>query len=164
MFELPDNFVSAASPNGTLSPFARSRAKDEEAGEIPVAFIVRKEGSSVSEEALMDYVAKQVIVLAASRLAQIILHLLLSSQLSIVYCRLHLIRKWERSTFARLYRDHQPEKFFGGSSRTCSFPGFRVYEHEAVFGWGCERIWLKMKKAFYCSADWTSWLNFHLSL
>lgn len=54
---------------GTLSPFARSRARDEEAGEIPVAFIVRKEGSLVSEAALMDYVAKQVIILAASQLA-----------------------------------------------------------------------------------------------
>lgn len=69
MFELLANFISAASPNGTLSPFARSRAKDEEAGEIPVAFIVRKEGSPVSEAALMDYVAKQVIILAASQLA-----------------------------------------------------------------------------------------------
>ncbi|KAK6137236.1 hypothetical protein DH2020_029025 [Rehmannia glutinosa] len=33
---------------------------DEEAGEIPVAFIVLKDGSSVSQAALMDYVAKQV--------------------------------------------------------------------------------------------------------
>ncbi|XP_011092586.1 4-coumarate--CoA ligase-like 6 [Sesamum indicum] len=35
-------------------------AKDEEAGEIPVAFVVLKDGSSVSGAALLDYVAKQV--------------------------------------------------------------------------------------------------------
>ncbi|KAK6158461.1 hypothetical protein DH2020_005775 [Rehmannia glutinosa] len=35
-------------------------ARDEEAGEIPVAFVVLKDGSSVSHAALMDYVAKQV--------------------------------------------------------------------------------------------------------
>ncbi|PIN05523.1 hypothetical protein CDL12_21940 [Handroanthus impetiginosus] len=34
--------------------------RDEEAGEIPVAFVVRKDGSSVSQQALMNYVAKQV--------------------------------------------------------------------------------------------------------
>ncbi|PIN01428.1 Acyl-CoA synthetase [Handroanthus impetiginosus] len=33
---------------------------EEEAGEIPVAFVVPKDGSSVSQQALMDYVAKQV--------------------------------------------------------------------------------------------------------
>ncbi|KAL0312398.1 UNVERIFIED_CONTAM: 4-coumarate--CoA ligase-like 6 [Sesamum radiatum] len=35
-------------------------ARDEEAGEIPVAFVVLKDGSSVSGTALLDYVAKQV--------------------------------------------------------------------------------------------------------
>ncbi|KAL3623002.1 hypothetical protein CASFOL_031818 [Castilleja foliolosa] len=35
-------------------------AIDEEAGEIPVAFVVLKDGSSVSQTAIMDYVAKQV--------------------------------------------------------------------------------------------------------
>lgn len=30
-----------------------------------MAFVVRKEGSSVSDAALMNYVAKQVIILAA---------------------------------------------------------------------------------------------------
>ncbi|XP_057802022.1 4-coumarate--CoA ligase-like 6 isoform X2 [Salvia miltiorrhiza] len=34
--------------------------RDEEAGEIPVAFVVRREGSYLSETALMSYVAKQV--------------------------------------------------------------------------------------------------------
>lgn len=36
------------------------RAYDEEAGEIPVAFVVRKHGSEISQAALIDYVAKQV--------------------------------------------------------------------------------------------------------
>ncbi|CAI9762556.1 unnamed protein product [Fraxinus pennsylvanica] len=39
---------------------AVTAAKDEEAGEIPIAFVVRKDGSSLSETVLMDYVAKQV--------------------------------------------------------------------------------------------------------
>ncbi|XP_022864822.1 4-coumarate--CoA ligase-like 6 [Olea europaea var. sylvestris] len=39
---------------------AVTAAKDEEAGEIPIAFVVRKDGSSLSDTALMDYVAKQV--------------------------------------------------------------------------------------------------------
>ncbi|CAA2967900.1 4-coumarate-- ligase-like 6 [Olea europaea subsp. europaea] len=42
---------------------AVTAAKDEEAGEIPIAFVVRKDGSSLSDTALMDYVAKQVIIL-----------------------------------------------------------------------------------------------------
>ncbi|KAL9239357.1 hypothetical protein vseg_013689 [Gypsophila vaccaria] len=33
---------------------------DEEAGEIPMAFVVRKPGSHISESQVMDYVAKQV--------------------------------------------------------------------------------------------------------
>lgn len=37
-----------------------SSAKDEEAGEIPVAFVVPKDGTSLSQPALLDYVAKQV--------------------------------------------------------------------------------------------------------
>ncbi|KAL6533644.1 hypothetical protein OROHE_013477 [Orobanche hederae] len=35
-------------------------ARDEEAGEIPVAFVVLRDGSSVSQADVMDYVAKQV--------------------------------------------------------------------------------------------------------
>lgn len=33
---------------------------DEEAGQIPVAFVVRKAGSSIDEKCIMDFVAKQV--------------------------------------------------------------------------------------------------------
>jgi hypothetical protein len=36
------------------------RAKDEEAGEIPVAFVVRKSGTALSSAQVMEYVAKQV--------------------------------------------------------------------------------------------------------
>nr|QJX14324.1 4-coumarate coenzyme A ligase [Anthoceros agrestis] len=35
--------------------------KDEAAGEVPVAFVVRKEGSEVTEQALKEYVAKEVV-------------------------------------------------------------------------------------------------------
>ncbi|KAL0393725.1 UNVERIFIED_CONTAM: 4-coumarate--CoA ligase-like 6 [Sesamum latifolium] len=40
--------------------YLMQQARDEEAGEIPVAFVVLKDGSSVSGTALLDYVAKQV--------------------------------------------------------------------------------------------------------
>lgn len=36
------------------------RHPDEEAGEIPMAFIVRRPGSTLSSVAVMDFVAKQV--------------------------------------------------------------------------------------------------------
>lgn len=35
-------------------------ARDEEAGEIPVAFVVKRTGSSISQAEVIDYVAKQV--------------------------------------------------------------------------------------------------------
>lgn len=35
-------------------------AKDEEIGEIPVAFVVKKVGSLLSPKHVIDYVAKQV--------------------------------------------------------------------------------------------------------
>lgn len=34
---------------------------DEEAGEIPVAFVVKKVGSTLSQKAIMDYVSQQVL-------------------------------------------------------------------------------------------------------
>ncbi|KAL3635787.1 hypothetical protein CASFOL_020334 [Castilleja foliolosa] len=52
--EVLDAAVTGGSP--PLDRFAI----DEEAGEIPVAFVVLKDGSSVSQTAIMDYVAKQV--------------------------------------------------------------------------------------------------------
>lgn len=38
----------------------RCSARDEEAGEIPVAYVVRKQGIELSEADVMDFVAKQV--------------------------------------------------------------------------------------------------------
>jgi hypothetical protein len=40
--------------------FFFSSALDEESGEIPVAFVVRKNGSRLSPEAVMDYVSERV--------------------------------------------------------------------------------------------------------
>jgi len=37
-----------------------SRYPDEEAGEIPMAFVVRQPGSMLNEKQVMDFVAKQV--------------------------------------------------------------------------------------------------------
>jgi 4-coumarate--CoA ligase len=39
---------------------AVTAAQDKEAGEVPVAFVVRRHGSMLSHEAVMDYVAEQV--------------------------------------------------------------------------------------------------------
>ena len=36
------------------------RAKDEECGEIPVAFVVKKPGSALTQKDVVDYVAQQV--------------------------------------------------------------------------------------------------------
>jgi acyl-CoA synthetase (AMP-forming)/AMP-acid ligase II len=38
----------------------RSRYPDEEAGEIPMAYVVRKPGSNITEAQIMDSIAKQV--------------------------------------------------------------------------------------------------------
>lgn len=38
------------------------RARDEEAGEIPVAFVVKRDGCAVSQTDVIDFVSKQVIV------------------------------------------------------------------------------------------------------
>lgn len=36
------------------------RRKDDVAGEVPVAFVVRVAGSTISEEEVKDYIAKKV--------------------------------------------------------------------------------------------------------
>lgn len=41
-----------------------SRFPDEDAGEIPMAFIVRKPGSNINEAQIIDFVAKQVMLSA----------------------------------------------------------------------------------------------------
>ncbi|PON41798.1 4-coumarate-CoA ligase [Parasponia andersonii] len=43
-----------------IQDVAVAAVKDENSGEIPVAFVVKKHGSSLSQEAVMDYVAGQV--------------------------------------------------------------------------------------------------------
>ena len=37
----------------------RSRYPDEEAGQIPMAYVVRKPGSNITEAQIMDSIAKQ---------------------------------------------------------------------------------------------------------
>ncbi|KAL2550952.1 4-coumarate--CoA ligase-like 6 [Forsythia ovata] len=56
----PADLESVLTSHPEVLDAAVTAARDEEAGEIPVAFVVRKDGSSLSEAALMDYVAKQV--------------------------------------------------------------------------------------------------------
>lgn len=38
------------------------RMKDEVAGEVPVAFVVRSNGSMISEDEIKQYISKQVII------------------------------------------------------------------------------------------------------
>lgn len=40
-----------------------NRQKDEVAGEVPVAFVVRTEGLELTEEAVKEYIAKQVYII-----------------------------------------------------------------------------------------------------
>jgi len=43
--------------------FFHISAEDEETGEIPVAFVVKKVGSALSPKHVVDYVAEQVLLL-----------------------------------------------------------------------------------------------------
>ena len=40
--------------------FVNNRYPDKEAGQVPMAYVVRKAGSSLSENQVMDFVAGQV--------------------------------------------------------------------------------------------------------
>lgn len=42
--------------------YGNNRQNDEVAGEVPVAFVVRSDDLDLSEEAVKDYIAKQVLV------------------------------------------------------------------------------------------------------
>lgn len=39
----------------------KSRYPDEEAGQIPMAYVVRKPGTTISATQIMDFIAKQVL-------------------------------------------------------------------------------------------------------
>lgn len=45
--------------------FFSSRYPDEEAGQIPMAFVVRKPGSNITEAEIMDFIAKQACSLVS---------------------------------------------------------------------------------------------------
>lgn len=38
--------------------------KDEQAGEVPVAFVVRSNGSAITEDEVKDFVSKQVSLIS----------------------------------------------------------------------------------------------------
>jgi hypothetical protein len=46
-----------------VTSFFHISAEDEETGEIPVAFVVKKVGSVLSPKHVVDYVAEQVLLL-----------------------------------------------------------------------------------------------------
>lgn len=68
---------------------------NEDCGEIPVAFVVKKKGSSLSQEAIMDYVSGQV----CSYLFEVFTcdkRLLNLFKISVCFGRLHHTRRSER--------------------------------------------------------------------
>ncbi|KAI6701815.1 hypothetical protein NL676_010951 [Syzygium grande] len=56
----PADLEAALITHPDIVDVAVTGALDEESGEIPVAFVVRRIGSDISEEAVMDYLAAQV--------------------------------------------------------------------------------------------------------
>ncbi|KAL5550875.1 hypothetical protein UlMin_001051 [Ulmus minor] len=56
----PSDLESLLISHPEIEEVAVTAANDEDCGEIPVAFVVRKQGTSLSEEAIIDYVAQQV--------------------------------------------------------------------------------------------------------
>ncbi|CAK9136058.1 unnamed protein product [Ilex paraguariensis] len=56
----PADLEAVLSSHPDITDAAVTAASDKEAGEVPVAFVVKRHGSSVSEAAIIDYVAKQV--------------------------------------------------------------------------------------------------------
>ncbi|GAA0167991.1 ligase [Lithospermum erythrorhizon] len=56
----PADLESVLMSHPEVADAAVTAVTDEEAGEIPVAFVVRKKGSELSEESLMDFVATKV--------------------------------------------------------------------------------------------------------
>uniref|UniRef100_A0A7N0UMK1 4-coumarate--CoA ligase n=1 Tax=Kalanchoe fedtschenkoi TaxID=63787 RepID=A0A7N0UMK1_KALFE len=56
----PGDLEEALISHPEIDDTAVTAGKDEVAGEVPVAFVVRSEGSSLSHKAVMDYVAQKV--------------------------------------------------------------------------------------------------------
>lgn len=63
------------------------RFPDREVGQFPMAYVVRKSGSDLSESAVMDFVAKQVkLKFIKQRIIDVLTSLDLSISLLIVNC------------------------------------------------------------------------------
>ena len=58
---LLDLFVNLQYGSNFFFVLLLSSVDDADSGEIPVAFVIRKHRSSLSQEAVMDYVARQVL-------------------------------------------------------------------------------------------------------
>lgn len=69
-----------------------SSVEDADSGEIPVAFVIRKHGSSLSQEAVMDYVARRVCFVFCFEFYFKFLLAMLSLFWKLVYIFIHITK------------------------------------------------------------------------
>ncbi|GMN62762.1 hypothetical protein TIFTF001_031844 [Ficus carica] len=69
----PADLESVLASHPEILDFGVAGVTDEECGEIPVAFVVRRQGSSLSHEDVMNYVARQCVLSIKTRYKKSIL-------------------------------------------------------------------------------------------